>query len=564
MTDDRINTLLPGDTTMTERDEPQQPAVAPNPSRRDFINTAAMAGAGLVIVPRHVLGKGMQAPSDTVNIATIGVSGMGASNTNTVLSQNIVAFCDVDFALLDARIEQWKKQAAAATSQGAQQGNRPNPSGGRREPTSAQAAANEKRPRENQAEHLQRFVNQQLPKIQKYRDYREMFEKQKDIDAVIIATPDHMHAPIALAAMDIGKHVYVQKPLCWSVEEARQLAKKAKENPKIVTQMGNQGHSRDEARLGYEYINSGAIGDVREVHVWTNRPLGYWPQGVPRPAPMPERLQAGNSAQAPRWNGPYVEAKLAAALTGDYKPSDQLSWDLFLGVAPPVDYHPIYHPFNWRGWVDWGQGALGDMGAHLIDHPFWSLKLGLPTLIETKSTPFNGASFPLATTTYYEFPARGSMPPVKLTWYDGGLTPPKPVEIGDELLNGEGGILYIGSKGKMMQETYGANPRLLPDAKQASTAKPKHTLPRIPHEAHEMNWVDTIRGQQEISCPFEYAAQLTEVMLLGIVSLRAGGKILYDGTNRRVTNKVTAPNNRDGDIDPNQFLSREYRTGWTL
>jgi predicted dehydrogenase len=373
-----------------------------------------------------------------------------------------------------------------------------------------------------------------------------------------------MHAPIALAAMDIGKHVYVQKPLCWSVEEARQLAKKAKENPKIVTQMGNQGHSRDEARLGYEYITSGTIGDVREVHVWTNRPLGYWPQGVPRPAPMPERLQAGNSAQAPRWNGPYVEAKLAAALNGDYKPSDQLAWDLFLGVAPRVEYHPIYHPFNWRGWVDWGQGALGDMGAHLIDHPFWSLKLGYPTLIETKSTPFNGASFPLATTTYYEFPARGNMPPVKLTWYDGGLTPPKPVEIGDELLNGEGGILYIGSKGKMMQETYGANPRLLPDAKNASTPKPKHTLPRIPHEAHEMNWVDTIKGQQEISCPFDYAAQLTEVMLLGIVSLRAGGKILYDGTNRRVTNKVSAPNNRDGDIDPNQFLSREYRTGWTL
>ena len=368
---------------MTERDEPQQPAVAPNPSRRDFINTAAMAGAGLVIVPRHVLGKGMQAPSDTVNIATIGVSGMGASNTNSVLSQNIVAFCDVDFALLDGRIEQWKKQAAAATSQGAQQGNRPNPSGGRREPTSAQAAANEKRPRANQAEDLQRFVNQQLPKIQKYRDYREMFEKQKDIDAVIIATPDHMHAPIALAAMDLGKHVYVQKPLCWSVEEARQLAKKAKENPKVVTQMGNQGHSRDEARLGYEYINSGAIGDVREVHVWTNRPLGYWPQGVPRPAPMPERLQAGNRPGA-AMERPRRRCKARGGADRRLHAADQLAWDLFLGVAPPVDYHPIYHPFNWRGWVDWGQGALGDMGAHLIDHPFWSLKLGLPTLIETR------------------------------------------------------------------------------------------------------------------------------------------------------------------------------------
>jgi predicted dehydrogenase len=547
---------------MTERDKAQPDAESAGLSRRDFVTRTAVAGAGLVIVPRHVLGRGLQAPSDTVNIATVGVSGMGASNTNAVLSQNIVAFCDVDFGLLDARIEQWRKQAAAATAQGAQQGNRPNPSSGRREPTSAQKAANEKRTRANQPELLQRFVNEQLPKIQKYRDYREMLEKQKDIDAVIVATPDHMHAPIALAAMDAGKHVYVQKPLCWSVDEARQLAKKAKENPKIVTQMGNQGHSRDEARLGYEYITSGAIGDVREVHVWTNRPLGYWPQGVPRPAPMPERFTPGaNTAQAPRWNGQFVDAKLAASFMGDYRPSDQLSWDLFLGVAPKVDYHPIYHPFNWRGWVDWGQGALGDMGAHLIDHPFWSLKLGLPTVIETKSTPFNGASFPLATTTYYEFPARGNMPAVRLTWYDGGLTPPKPAEIGDENLNGEGGIIYIGTKGKMMQETYGANPRLLGD--KSSTPMPRHTLPRIPHEAHEMNWVDTIRGHQEISSPFEYAAQLTEVMLLGIVSLRAGGKILYDGANRRVTNKVVAANSRDGDIDPNQFLAREYRTGWT-
>jgi predicted dehydrogenase len=532
-------------------------------TRRGFINTAAAAGAGLVIVPRHVLGKGMQAPSDTLNVATIGVSGMGASNTNAVLSQNIVAFCDVDFALLDNRMGLWKKQAAAAAStqpQAPRQGNRP-----RREPTSAQLAANEKRPRSNGPADMQRFVSETLPKIARYRDYREMLEKQKDIDAVIVATPDHMHAAIALAAMDLGKHVYVQKPLCWSVNEARQLAKKAKDNPKVVTQMGNQGHSRDEARLGYEYITSGAIGDVSEVHVWTNRPLGYWPQGVPRPAPLPARLQDPSSATTTRstWRGPDVDARLAAAMVGDYTPSDQLAWDLFLGVAPPVDYHPIYHPFNWRGWVDWGQGALGDMGAHLIDHPFWSLKLGLPTVIETRSTPFNGASFPLATTTYYEFPARGSMPAVRLTWYDGGLTPPKPAEIGDENLNGEGGILYIGSKGKMMQETYGLNPRLLPDSRHASAPKPKPVLPRIPHEAHEMNWVDAIKGRQEISCPFEYASQLTEVMLLGVVSLRAGGKITYDGANRRVTNKIRSQNNRDGDIDPNQFLSREYRTGWT-
>jgi predicted dehydrogenase len=546
---------------MTEREKAQPDAAeSAGVSRREFVTRTAAAGAGLVIVPRHVLGRGFQAPSDTVNIATIGVSGMGSSNTNSVLSQNIVAFCDVDFGLLDNRSDLWKKQAAASAAKPQQTAPRPG-TGPRREPTAAQLAANEKRPRGNGAEDLTRFVDVQLPKIQKYRDYREMFEKQKDIDAVIIATPDHMHAKIALAAMDLGKHVYVQKPLCWSVEEARQLAKKAKDNPKVVTQMGNQGHSRDEARLGYEYLTSGVIGDVREVHVWTNRPLGYWPQGVPRPAPLPAAMQ--DSTATPRWRGRDVDARVAAALVGNYTPSDQLAWDLFLGVAPPVEYHPIYHPFNWRGWVDWGQGALGDMGAHLIDHPFWSLKLGMPTVIETKSTPFNGASFPLATTTYYEFPARGSMPAVKLTWYDGGLTPPKPAEIGDENLNGEGGILYIGSKGKMMQETYGLNPRLLPDSRHASASRPKQTLPRIPHEAHEMNWVDTIKGQQEISCPFEYASQLTEVMLLGIVSLRAGGKIHYDAANRRVTNKITSENNRDGGVDPNQFLTRDYRTGWT-
>jgi predicted dehydrogenase len=549
---------------MTERDELQPNAQPSTVSRRDFINTAAAAGAGIVIVPRHVLGRGMQAPSDTLNLATVGVAGMGANNTTAVMSENIVAFCDVDYALLDNRIEQWKKQAAQAAAAATAPAQPPRPGARpRRDPTAAQLAANEKRPRPETAQNLQRFLNDQLPKVKRYRDYREMLSTQKDIDGIIVATPDHMHAPIALAAMDLGKHVYVQKPLCWSVDEARRLAKKAKENSKVVTQMGNQGHSRDEARLGYEYITQGAIGDVREIHVWTNRPFGFWPQGVPRPAPLPAALAEAPDA-ATRWRGRDVDRRIAAAFVGSYPVPDTLSWELFLGVAPQVDYHPIYHPFNWRGWVDWGQGALGDMGAHLIDHPVWSLKLGYPTVIETRSTPFNGVCYPVATTTYYEFPARGNMPPVKLTWYDGGLTPPKPEEVGGEPLNGEGGILYIGSKGKMMQETYGLNPQLLPESRHKSYARPKQTLARIPHEAHEMNWVDTIKGKQEISCPFEYASQLTEVMLLGIVSLRAGGKIYYDGANRRVTNKVTSENSRDGAIDPNQFLSREYTAGWTL
>jgi predicted dehydrogenase len=502
-----------------------------------------------VIVPRHVLGRGLQAPSDTVNIATVGIGGMGSGNTRAVMSQNVVAVCDVDWSLLDRTLTRYQAalkppppEAPSAASPGRSERQR-------REPTPAQRAANEKRPRRNDTEDLRRFVEQQLPKLQKYRDYRDMLDKQKDIDAVIVATPDHMHAPIALAAMDLGKHVYVQKPLCWSVEEARLLAKKAKDR-NVVTQMGNQGHSRDEARLGYEYITSGAIGEIREVHVWTNRPLGFWPQGVPRPRPIPE-----NAQQPLRWNGRGIDTRLAGAMSGVFPVPDQLSWDLFIGVAPLVEYHPIYHPFNWRGWVDWGQGALGDMGAHLIDHPFWSLKLGYPSTIETLSTPFNGVCYPHATTTYYEFPARGNMPAVTLTWYDGGLLPAKPAEIGDERLNGEGGILYIGSKGKMLQDTYGLNPRLLPQSLHDSHGAPKQTLGRIAHEDHEMNWVDAIRGREAISCPFEYAAPLTEVMLLGIASLRAGGKIQYDPS-MRITNKPRA------DSDANAYLRREYRRGW--
>ena len=276
---------------------------------------------------------------------------------------------------------------------------------------------------------------------------------------------------------------------------------------------------------------AGAIGDVREVHVWTNRPLGYWPQGIPRPAPM-----SGDESKL-RWNNEGVATRLAAAM-GKFPVPDGLSWDLFLGVAPVVEYHPVYHPFNWRGWVDWGQGALGDMGAHLVDHPVWGLELGLPTSIETIATPFNGATYPNATTTYYEFPARGALPGVKMTWYDGGLTPARPEEVGDEKLNGEGGVLYVGSKGKMLQDTYGLNPRLLPMSLHESYGTPPQTLPRITHEEHEMNWVEAIKGQAEISCPFEYAAQLTEVMLLGIASLRANEKLHYDGAACRITGSV--------------------------
>jgi predicted dehydrogenase len=488
-----------------------------------------------------VLGRGYQAPSDLVNIATCGTSGMGRVNTRNAASHNIVAFCDVDANLMEGSIAGYTRDLERERTSRAE----------------ALAAGDTERVArlDGVIRNLERLTTVSVPKLQRYADYRVMLEKQKDIDAVIIATPDHMHAPIALAAMQAGKHVYVQKPLCWAVSEARALAKMAAENPKLVTQMGNQGHSSDDARRGYEYITSGAIGDVTEVHVWTNRPLAYWPQGLPRPSgPLPE-----NPERPLRWNPGGVDRRLAAAM-GTYPVPAGLDWNLFLGVAPEVAYHPVYHPFNWRGWVDWGQGALGDMGAHLIDHPFWSLDLGYPTTIETVSTPFNNISYPHATTTYYQFPARGTKPPVRLTWYDGDMTPPTPEELGDEQLNGEGGILYIGSKGKMYQLTYGLEPRLLPQSLHDATPVPAQVLPRIPNGmngGHEMNWIESIQGTQQISSPIEFASRLTEVMLLGIASLRAGTKIHYDGANMRITNTVKA----DG-VNYNDFLTREYRTGW--
>src|SRR6516162_4914801 len=509
-------------------------------TRRSFLSKVAVSGAALTVVPRHVLGRGFTPPSDQLNIACVGVGGMGRSNLINLASQNLAALGDVDWGYTDKNLSQLDTDASnlqqhidhpdAAPAAGAGPAPKIDP-----EKAKARLAA------------ILHLKNDLIPKAKRYSDYRKMLEQQKDIDGVVIATPDHMHAPIALACMDLGKGVYVQKPLTWSIEEARQLARHAKDT-KVATQMGNQGHSLDDARTAVEYLSAGAIGEVREIHVWTDRPVGFWPQGVPRPQVSAEPLDSL------KWDQKGVDARLAAAMAGNYPIPDTLSWDLFLGVGPSVEYHPIYHPFNWRGWVDWGVGAIGDMGAHLIDHSMWALKLGMPTSVETVSTPFNGASYPQATMSFYEFPARGPLPPVKLTWYDGGLMPNKPAELVDEELKQEGGALLIGSKGKLLHDTYGLHPRLLPKSLNDSFGKPPQKLPRIPGEAHEMNWVEAAKGKTEPSCPFEYAARLTEVMLLGIVALKAGRKIFYDGENMRVTNLPQA----------NDYLRREYRQGWSV
>jgi predicted dehydrogenase len=492
-------------------------------TRRDFVESAGRLALGASIVPRHVLGgRGFRPPSDTLNVAIVGAGGMGMSNAEQLVTHNIVALCDVDFGYVDRQLAGRQKNREG----------QPRPEGVK--------------------------LAEAFGKAARYADFREMLEKQRDIEGVLIATPDHLHAVIAQAAMDAGKHVYVQKPLTYSVHEARVLAATAKRTG-VVTQMGNQGHSSNDARLINEWIQAGLIGTVREVNIWTNRPI--WPQGLPRPA-QPAPPAAGAAPAPPSWNQRAINEATAAAMFGSYPPPSGLRWDLYLGpVAEDVPYHPVYHPFNWRGWTDFGVGALGDMGAHLVDHPYWALGLTYPTSIEATSTPWGGprqkpVTYPLAMTVHYEFPGVAGRPPVRMNWYDGGLMPPRPPELPDDLaLNREGGVIFIGEKGILMHETYGSRPRLFPDVLMQQAATVPQTLPRI-GKSHELNWADACTGQGTASSPFEYAARLTEVMLLGIVALRAGQgkKILYDAERMQITNAPEA----------NQYLTREYRAGWSV
>ena len=492
-------------------------------TRRQFVSATSALAMGGVVVKRHVLGgPGYQAPSDTLNVAIVGAGGMGMSNAEALVTQNIVAVCDVDFGYVERSL------------------------------------AGRGKDRDGKARPDGLLLQEKLGKAVRYADFREMLDKQKNIEGVVIATPDHAHAVIANAAMLAGKHVYVQKPLTYSVHEARVLRATAQKTG-VVTQMGNQGHSRDSARLINEWIQAGVIGPVSEVHVWTNRPI--WPQGIPRPA-APPPPPAGAPPATPSWNQRAINEATAAAMAGNYPAPEGLRWDLYLGpVAEDIPFHPVYHPFNWRGWTDFGVGALGDMGAHLIDHPFWALGLGYPTSIEATSTPWGGprakpVTYPLAMTVHYEFPARGTMPPVRLNWYDGGLMPPRPPQLPDELaLNREGGVIYVGTKGILMHETYGEKPTMFPAELMEQTAAVPQTMPRIT-TSHELNWAAACKKQATASSPFDYAAPLTETMLLGIVALRTGQgrKILYDGEKMAITNIP----------ESNQYLTREYRPGWGL
>lgn len=355
-----------------------------------------------------------------------------------------------------------------------------------------------------------------FPKAAIYHDFRRLLERN-DLDAVVISTPDHTHAVAAAWAMQQGRHVYCEKPLTHSVYEARYLADLAARK-RVATQMGNQGHSGAGSRRLVELVRSGVIGPIREVHSWTDRPI--WPQGIDRPTDTPP---------VP----PTVH------------------WDLWLGPAPARPYHPAYHPFRWRGWWDFGTSALGDMGCHVLDGAFWALNLGAPTSVEAEGPPVHPETAPKWMIVRYEFPARGEMPPVKLTWYDGGRRPPAELFEGQRI--SDNGTLFIGEKGKIyVPDAYGGAHRLLPAEKFADFQPPPPTIPDSP--GHHQEWILACKTGSSTGTNFAYAAALTEMVLLGNVAYRAGKKLeWFSGT----LEAVNCPEAR-------AFIRREYRRGWSL
>ena len=451
-------------------------------------------------MPRHVLGKGFIPPSDKLNIAAIGSGGKADVNLPNAWNNgtdNIVALCDVD-----------DRQAVNS--------------------------------------------RKKWPNAPYYRDFRQMLDKEaKNIDAVIVTTPDHTHAVAALSAMQLGKHIYCEKPLTHDIYEARILTQAAKKY-KLVTQMGNQGSSGNDTRLVETWIQEGVIGDVHTVHVWTNRPT--WPQGIPTP-------------------------------TGKFDIPKEVDWDLWLGTAPLRDFNPVYLPAIWRGWSDFGTGSLGDMGCHFIDVPYRALKLGYPVSVETSvGSVYTGFfqeaiytdSYPPSAKTHIQFPARDKMPPVEMIWYDGGIKPRRPDELLPDEPMGEldGGIIFEGTRGKLMAGLFGRNATLLPTKLMKETTLPASKYPYVEggSDGHQQQWVKACKKGYGTytSSPFDIAGPLTETVLMGNLAVRSYNyqekdakgspqypgrkKLLWDGENMRITNFEPA----------NRFVKREYRAPWKL
>ncbi len=462
-------------------------------TRRQFLRGATFSAAAFMVVPGSVLGlRGATSPNDKLNLAGIGFGGQGAHDLSQMESENIVALCDVD---------------------------------------------------KGYAGHIFRKYS----KAQQFTDYRQMLDQMKDLDGVVVATPDHHHAFAAMAAIKHGKHVYCEKPLTHSVWEARHVAQAAHE-AKVATQMGNQGQASEETRRLCELVWAGAIGDVHEAHIWTDRPSQglfkeYWPQGVARPAGTPP-----------------VPATL--------------DWDLWLGPAPLRPYNPAYLPFKWRGWWDFGTGALGDIGCHAMDPVFRALKLNAPLSVQAASTRVNEETYPLGSMVTYHFPARSAepqannchvsglsgaeaggvaMPPCKLVWYDGGLRPPRPESLPDGQRMGDNGRLLVGEKGFIL----GGD--VYPESLRKNTNAIPKTITRS--AGHYQEWIAACKGGKKAGSNFDFAGPLAESVLLGNVALRVQlrddltlRKLLWDSAALKFTNLDEA----------NQFVRNEYRAGWSL
>ena len=445
-------------------------------NRREFIRNSVISATVFTVVPRYVLGgNGYIAPSDKLNIACIGIGGKGRVDVNGVSSENIIALCDVD-------------QDRAVSGKG----------------------------------NFNKNAYEAFPNARRYQDFREMLDKESDIDAVTISTPDHIHAIATITAMKKGKHVYTQKPLTRTIGESRRVIEVAKQTG-VATQMGNQGHANEGPRILNELIWQGAIGKVKEVHCWTNRPV--WPQGI---ANRPEN-------------------KLSVPST--------LNWDLWLGPARFRAYSPDYVPFKWRSWWDFGCGALGDMGCHIMDYPFWALRLGAPISIEAYSSPVFEETAPQASLITYKFNSGldGSM--LDLIWYDGGLKPniPKGLESDIDLWTSIGGVIFKGDNGVLVYGHHQPKPILLVNGKKQDYGTPKEMIPRS--IGHYQEWINEIKGSKDRAMSnFDYAGPLNEAVLLGNVVVRTGKKLLWDAEKMKIGNVSEA----------NKYLTDDYRNGWSL
>lgn len=421
---------------------------------------------------------GKVSPNERLNIASIGAGGMARTNLKACSTENIVALCDVD-----------EVRAAEMFTM--------------------------------------------FPKSARYRDFRDMFDKEHaSIDAVIVATPDHTHATAAIAAMRAGKQVYCQKPLAHSIHEVRVLTQVARETG-VQTQMGNQGHSSDEIRQLREAVQAGVLGKVREVYGWSDRPVGGDPW-----------------SDFPMMKRPEEQPPLP----------DTLDWDLWLGPVKKRPYHPIYCPLTWRGFWDFGTGPLGDMGCHILDPAFWALDLGHPATVQATTTAWEpevmAETFPRASIVRYEFPARGKMPPVKLTWYDGRLKPPIPEAIRPGMELGSNGAILVGDKATAIHGSHGAgNLTILPNDGEGAIELPPPSIPRVADEAHEQDWIRACKTGHPASSNFDYGGPLTEFVLLGVLAMRMKDrKLEWDGEAMRVTN----------DAEADALVRPEYHNGWTL